>query len=547
MALAAKRYGLFGDDYNVPTIDISTVDPADVLNADVPDGLNLSSASMSNILGNSLPDAGSLDAAKGLLADAKGSGMSLLSDAKGSLGDLGSGLKGKLGDLSSSVSGNLSELGTGIKGSLPDLPSLPSIPGMPKLPNLSGITNPGALGDKLGLLGKFKDTTPKGLYDEITGIVRKARDPNKIIGNASDIGLQELEKANEGLFVGNDPARAAFRNLGRACKDLILSGLGLNKFKNGVNFGGQYRNTNKNPCGLENFAGFLNSVTGNYVPDIRDKNALLKVGQSAVERGLEIGFPGVYTSMNNFVNDNKIMQTIGLSTINKSAAKGDVHGIMEVANSPQGSSLLGLNPNIAAVAMTGFKFPSEVNQDGVKEFSTSFKSSMSNLDPNYNRYSLGDGSSMMSVAKFPLGNADFSGMLGAGLRPPPGDVVGSWADTEVSDDEALFAGHRLYDAESTGEVSTSNAMANIRSTLSEVNDQSDVSRNITPRHSAFSGVSQDSVVYTGPLPLPEGYAIGSDGSFVQVFDPAVCRTFSGPVEPEDMDQSNVVNLDIEEI
>jgi hypothetical protein len=296
-----------------------------------------------------------------------------------------------------------------------------------------------------GLVDNFMDMDVAKLTEpfvdtSIVGEIRKTKDYFSSVQNMAKLSTDGVDSIVNKLFMGNDIAKAAFSMIGRDCKDLILGQLGnCNGRKTSISFNGISRNTNKNPCGVDVFAAMVNKITnGGYKADIFDPCSSQKMLQGVVDRGFQIGMPGVFDAMASKIKDVGVLQSAGLDILSKAGLRGDINGVLEIANSKVGGLLKSLNPNVASMALSNFTIPSEVRAAELPEYYNDITTGIEKLDPDWASFKneflpAGD---MLSTISLPKDNRDIKEVFVSKVMDN-GIMISDWDTVNINDQMAM--------------------------------------------------------------------------------------------------------------
>lgn len=249
----------------------------------------------------------------------------------------------------------------------------------------------------------------------IIEIGRAAKNPQSIISEADNLTGAQIDTLSNKLFPENDSAKAAFKLIGRSCKDKIISGLGLNKLK-GMKFKGSVGNSSSktSACSLDSLGNLLKSVAGQNVIEIAANSSVTgSVLASVAARGYEVGIPNTYSKLLSGGLSTQAATVAGVSLLGTLASNSDTFNALDVAMSGNAKYFSAINSCSSKNILDTFTVSDDYSESMLCNYYDYTHEGLTNLDPNWCSYTTPDGEELISAANIDSSNEDLVSVLQA--------------------------------------------------------------------------------------------------------------------------------------
>lgn len=249
----------------------------------------------------------------------------------------------------------------------------------------------------------------------IIEVGRAAKNPQSVISEAENLTNSQIDTLAGKLFPGNDSAKAAFKLIGRSCKDKIISGLGLNKLGK-MKFKGKFGNSSSktSACSLDSLGNLLKSVAGqSAVSVVANSSVEGNVIASIAARSYEVGIPNTYSKLISNGMSTQASTIAGVSLLSTLSSSSDTFNALDVALSDNAKYMSAINPNASENILATFTVSDDYTESNLSSYYDYAESSLSNLDPNWCTYVTPSGESIISAANIDSSNEDLVSVLQA--------------------------------------------------------------------------------------------------------------------------------------
>lgn len=247
-------------------------------------------------------------------------------------------------------------------------------------------------------LASLVDGGKQAIMDELKSIgdttglseaIREAKDGISSVCDAIGLPTPTLDSITQKLTRGNTSVQSAFNQIGSECKNKIIGSMGgCNGSRDTLTINGISRRAGSGPCSTSTMSNLVNRMTaGSYSPEIMDPCAIKNAALGTISRSSEMNMPGVFTAFNN-TTDPGIMSHVAANLIPDVSSRGDMYTVMEIANSSISNTVSGLLPDASDIIMRGYATPGDIRESELSSFYDAFTSSISKIDPQWNRGSI---------------------------------------------------------------------------------------------------------------------------------------------------------------
>lgn len=265
------------------------------------------------------------------------------------------------------------------------------------------------------LVDGSKGVSASKILSNLTGtngvVSRLTKDFFSSNADISGLDKNQLTSLANNLFGNNKSALSIFNGqLGEKCKQAILGSTSpVHNPKTTAVYNGKSRTTTQRSCATDAFAALINAVSGgNYNVNLTTQSALGQLVSSVAVRGMQIGLPDVFSTLTKGITDKTVLAQAGQTVMSEAASAGDFEAIKDIANSSAAPYLAATNSNVCSQALSNFSIPTDTKVTDFSSLYGDLTGSMSNLDPNWNKFQLTDGTTIPSVSNMPVGNDDFN-------------------------------------------------------------------------------------------------------------------------------------------
>jgi hypothetical protein len=151
----------------------------------------------------------------------------------------------------------------------------------------------------------------------------------------------------------------------------------------------------KNVGDVRAIAGAINSITGNFVPQINDMGAMSSLVGGLTTLSSSLGLPGVYSALANAANaaglNNSALINAAAIALPRALATGNMSALRDLAGNVMAKEINALVPNLAKSMVSKFRASLHSSYDDVNE-------ALLAVDPNYQSCSRSGGNAVDASA-----------------------------------------------------------------------------------------------------------------------------------------------------
>jgi hypothetical protein len=226
------------------------------------------------------------------------------------------------------------------------------------------------------------------------------------------------------LFPGEAVVLNTFKQIGKQCRAKLLGGLSQCRNKKAsAKWNGKIFNTSNRSCSPDQLANLVNKIAkGAYQAALIDPCALSKMVFNLSSRALEVGLPGVFSTLSTqMFGDSKLIAQTGAMVLTSAAINKNINGVIDVANSSIGKFMNTISPAAGKKVLRNYRTPKEIGKRDKKGFYTTFKSTMEILDPEWSTTKQAD-DTIPSIMKMDRGNSDLTELFKMKAHTAPTEI-----------------------------------------------------------------------------------------------------------------------------
>lgn len=259
----------------------------------------------------------------------------------------------------------------------------------------AGNTGPlsAALQNLPEVLGKLKTFFGNNSQDAIDDLLntkgapaRMARDFFSSNSGQTTTPGAEFETQLRAALVGAEHLIGYFQQLGPSCLSNAIRGPGgLRNGSNLLKLGDLKRLfKSQHSCSAQALLALLGTLSGgNYSPTVHNHSSLPTILTGVVNRGYQLGLPGVFSAATSSISDPTVLGAMGVAVLQSTTGAKDVLGTLDVLESAPSQVMRLLHPDLIPAVLNGYSVPTELTGASVGALANRLVSSLTAVDPGW--------------------------------------------------------------------------------------------------------------------------------------------------------------------